>query len=149
MRHLEMQTCFDKVSGQLGAPNRFLPGWIVLCVHFHPFTTPLRSKTFHLPVPASLLARQSSPQKEESDPGEKRCVGNGNLFLRSENPMILRVGGKRSHQGRETSSCGRDDGMERGICGPARERWLWFYEEEKGRNLDLCLSPLGFNGFSG
>ena len=85
----------------------------MLCLHFYPFTTPLRSKTFHLPVPASLLARQSSPQKEESDPGEKRCVGKGNLSLKSENPMILRVGGKRSHQGRETSSYGRDDGMER------------------------------------
>ena len=26
VRHLEMQTCCDKVSGPLGAPNPFLPG---------------------------------------------------------------------------------------------------------------------------
>lgn len=74
---------------------------ILLGLHFHPLTTPLRSKTLHLSVPASLLARQSSPQKEENDPGERRCVGvskgefgKGNLSLRSEKPMILRWEGR-------------------------------------------------------
>lgn len=152
VKHLEVWTFCGEVSGPLEAPDHFLPGWILLSFHFRSLTTPLRSKTLHLSVPAALLAGQSSPHKE-NDPGERRCVGGGghgtgSLSLRSKKPMILKSGEKRSHQ-EEASSYGRDDGLERGICGLAREGWLWSHLEEKGRNLDLCLSSLGFRGFSG
>lgn len=99
-RNADLLTKYQDCLGPLTLPPRMT----LLCLHFHPLTTPLRSKTLHLSVPASLLARQSSPQKEENDPGERRCVGvskgesgKGNLSLRSEKPMILKVGGKRSH----------------------------------------------------
>ena len=77
VNHLEVRTFCGKVSGPLEAPDHFIPGWILLSFHFHSLTTPFRSKTLHLSVPAALLAGQSSPHKEESDPGERRCVGGG------------------------------------------------------------------------
>lgn len=71
VRYLGSAALWSKCQALRGSPSRFL----LLCVHFHPLTFPLRSKTLHLPVPASLPAGQSSPPKEESNPGEEMCLG--------------------------------------------------------------------------
>lgn len=59
--------------------------------------------------------------------------------------LVLRSGGKGSHQG-EPSSYGRDSELKAGICGPGQRVMTII---PLGKNLDLYLSSLGFNGFSG
>lgn len=87
VRHLGSRVLVQQsVQDHSGVPGHFPPGQIWLSFHFHLLTNPLRSKTLHLSISAALFAGQSSPQKEENNPGERRCVGRGGV---GERELVL------------------------------------------------------------